>query len=282
MTGRIRVAVLQGTGLVNSPQQNLNRLASRAQEARAQGADLLVTPELYVSGYAPSLVHTTDGEVQRRQLADIAVSAGLAIVGSTVEHDRDRHYISASFFDRDGAELTRYRKQHLFGAAEKDAFDAGEAAPAVVRFNGVNIALGICFDIEFPEFVRAAAVAGAELLCVPTAVPLREGGQQASAAPTDAHPFDTRLIPAMVVPTRALESQLFIAYANHAGPHFAGLSTVADPYGRRLAAAGDDAALIVADIAVSTLRQARRDTDYLSPFVHSAAINHSAASAHPQ
>ena len=265
MTGRIKVAVLQGTGLVNSPQQNLNRLASRAQEARAQGADLLVTPELYVSGYAPSLVYSADGEAQRRQVADIAVSAGLAIVGSTVEHDRDRRYISASFFDRDGAELTRYRKQHLFGAAEKDAFDAGEAAPAVVRFNGINVALGICFDIEFPEFVRAAAVAGAELLCVPTAVPLRAGGQ------SDAHPFDTRLVPAMVVPTRALESQLFIAYANHAGPHFAGLSTVADPYGRRLAAAGDDAALIVADIAVSTLRQARQDTDYLSPFVHSAA-----------
>lgn len=270
MTGRIKVAVLQATGLVNSPQQNLNRIAVRAQEAKAQGADLLVTPELFVSGYAPSLVHSTDGTAQRRQLADIAASTGLAIVGSTVEHDRERHYISASFFDRDGTELTRYRKQHLFGAVETDAFDAGEAPPAVVRFNGINVALGICFDIEFPEFARAAAVAGTELLCIPTAVPLREGGQ------TDTHPFDTRLIPAMVVPTRALESQLFIAYANHAGPHFAGLSTIADPYGRRLAAAGDDAALIVADVAVSTLRQARLDTDYLSLFIHSAA------SARPQ
>ncbi|MBT2553847.1 nitrilase-related carbon-nitrogen hydrolase [Arthrobacter sp. ISL-5] len=61
MTGRIKVAVLQATGLVNSPQQNLNRLAARAQEAKAQGADLLVTPELFVSGYAPSLVHSTTG-----------------------------------------------------------------------------------------------------------------------------------------------------------------------------------------------------------------------------
>ncbi|WP_437773652.1 nitrilase-related carbon-nitrogen hydrolase [Arthrobacter sp. KNU40] len=270
MTGRIKVAVLQATGLVNSPQQNLNRLAARAQEAKALGADLLVTPELFISGYAPGLVHGTDGTAQRRQIADIALSAGLAIVGSTVEHDQKRRYISASFFDRDGAELTRYRKQHLFGAVEKEAFDAGEEPPAVVRFDGVNVSLGICFDIEFPEFARAAAVAGAELLCIPTAVPLREGGQ------SDAHPFDTRLIPAMVVPTRALESQLFIAYANHTGPHFAGLSTIADPYGRHLAAARDDAALIFADIAVSSLRQARLDTDYLSPFINSAA------SAHPQ
>ena len=276
MTGRIRVAVLQDTGRVNSPQQNLDRLASRAQEAKAQGAALLVTPELYVSGYAPGLVHTADGAAQREQLADIAVASGVAIVGSTVEHDRKQRYISASFFDRDGTELTRYRKQHLFGAEENGVFDAGEAAPAVVRFNGVNVALGICFDVEFPEFVRAAAVAGAELLCVPTAVPLRGSGQ------SDAHPLDTRLVPAMVVPTRALESQLFIAYANHAGPDFAGLSTVADPYGRRLAAAGDDAALIVADVAVATLRQARLDTGYLSTFIHSSPFKHSAASARPQ
>jgi predicted amidohydrolase len=276
VTAALRVAVLQATGLVNSPQQNLNRLAVRAKEAKEQGADLLVTPELFVSGYAPSLVHSTDGTAQRRQLADIAASTGLAIVGSTVEHDGVRRYISASFFDRDGAELTRYRKQHLFGAVEKEAFDAGEAAPAVVPFHGVNVALGICFDNEFPEFARAAALSGAELLCIPTAVPLRGAGPAERGGQADAHPFDTRLIPAMVVPTRALESQLFIAYANHAGPHFAGLSTIADPYGRRLAVAGDDAALLIADVEISTLRQARLDTDYLSPFTHSAA------SAHPQ
>jgi predicted amidohydrolase len=68
----------------------------------------------------------------------------------------------------------------------------------------------------------------------------------------------------MVVPTRALENQMFIAYANHSGPHFAGLSTVADPYGRRLAAAADEDQLILADVDPAVLRRARRDTDYLS------------------
>ena len=74
----------------------------------------------------------------------------------------------------------------------------------------------------------------------------------------------------MVVPTRALENQLFIAYANHAGPCFAGLSTVADPYGRCLAAAGDAAELIVADVDIAVLRRARQDTDYLSHLTISA------------
>ncbi|WP_427134957.1 nitrilase-related carbon-nitrogen hydrolase [Pseudarthrobacter sp. S9] len=270
-TGRLKVAVLQATGLVNSPQQNLHGLAGHAQEAHQQGADLLVTPELFTAGYAPSLVHSTDGAPQRKRLAEIASSLGMALVASTVEHHEGRRYISASFFDRDGTELTRYRKQHLFGPAENQAFDAGQEPPAVVPFGGINVALGICFDIEFPEFARAAAVAGAELLCIPTAVPLRSGdpSREEDGAGGDgdggvADPFDTRLIPSMVVPTRALENQLFIAYANHSGPNFAGLSTIADPFGRRLAAAADDSQLIQAEVELVTLREARRSTDYLA------------------
>lgn len=257
----LRVGVLQATGLVNSVAENLRGIAARAHEARQRGAKLLVTPELFTSGYAPTLVHGTDGGAQREQLAAIAVEHGIAVVASTVEHEDGRHYISASLFGPDGTELTRYRKQNLFGADESSVFTPGTNPPAVVDFNGVGIALGICFDVEFPEFVRSAALAGAELLCVPTAVPLRaadDAGEQ---------PFDTRLIPSMVVPTRALESQLYIAYANHAGPNFAGLSTIADPYGRRLATASGEGELILADVDLVVLAQARRDTDYLARFM---------------
>ncbi|MHC6220909.1 nitrilase-related carbon-nitrogen hydrolase [Arthrobacter sp. MMS24-S77] len=266
----LRVAVLQATGLVNSVAENLRRIAVGAHGAKQRGAKLLVTPELFTSGYAPTLVHGTDGAAQREQLAAIAVEHGIAVVASTVEHDDGGHYISASLFDPDGRELTRYRKQNLFGTDENSVFTPGSEAPAVVDFNGVKIALGICFDVEFPEFVRSTALAGAELLCVPTAVPLR------AADDSGEQPFDTRLIPAMVVPTRALESQLYIAYANHAGPNFAGLSTIADPYGRRLAAASGEGELILADVDLAILAQARRDTDYLARFMTNepTATNH--------
>lgn len=264
----LRVAVLQATGLVNSAAENLRRVAARAQEARQRGAKLLVTPELFTSGYAPTLVHGTDGAAQREQLAAIAVEHGIALVASTVEHEDGRHYISASLFGTDGTELTRYRKQNLFGTDESRVFVPGTEPPAVVDFEGVKIALGICFDVEFPEFVRSTALAGAELLCVPTAVPLR------TADDASEQPFDTRLIPSMVVPTRALESQLYIAYANHAGPNFAGLSTIADPYGRQLSVEADDGELILADIDLQTLAQARRDTDYLARFADRSTFIH--------
>lgn len=266
----LRVAVLQATGLVSSITENLRRIASRAQEARRRDAQLLVTPELFASGYAPTLVHGTDGAAHREQLAAIAVEHGIALVASTVEHEEDRHYITASLFGPDGTELTRYRKQNLFGGDENSVFSPGTEPPAVVDFNGVKLALGICFDVEFPEFVRSTALAGAELLCVPTAVPLRAPDVSRE------QPFDTRLIPSMVVPTRALESQLFIAYANHAGPNFAGLSTIADPYGRRLATAPGEDELIFADVNLAVLAQARRDTDYLARFMTNepSAIDH--------
>ena len=83
----LRVAVLQATGLVNSAAENIRRIAARAQQARQRGANLLVTPELFASGYAPTLVHGTDGTTHRQQLAAVAAGHGIALVASTVEHE---------------------------------------------------------------------------------------------------------------------------------------------------------------------------------------------------
>jgi predicted amidohydrolase len=257
-TPHLRVAVLQATGLVGNRQRNLATLDDAARRARSEGAELLVTPELFISGYHPASAAGDDGEGHRLAVAEIARSAGLAVVASTVDHHQGKRFISASLFDNTGQELTRYHKRHLFGPAEKAVFTAGSLRPGVVPVAGVKVALGVCFDVEFPEFTREVARSGAELLCVPTAVPLRHRRD------AEADPFDARLIPGMVVPTRALESQIYIAYANHTGPRFAGLSCLSDPYGRRVAAGESGTELVLGDVDPQTLRAARRATDYLA------------------
>jgi predicted amidohydrolase len=68
----------------------------------------------------------------------------------------------------------------------------------------------------------------------------------------------------MMVPTRAVESQVFIAYANQVNPAFAGLSTIADPFGRTVNASSSFGELITADIDVAMVSQARHDTHYLA------------------
>lgn len=256
----MKIAVLQSTAVVGECRKNLAALAAAAHAASAAGAELLLTPELFVSGYEPLAVHSDDGASQRSSIAEIAVSAGIALVGSTVEEESGHRYISASLFDSDGKELTRYRKQHLFGGDESNAFSAGADAPELVGIGDFTAALGICFDIEFPEFAREQALRGADLLLIPTAVPLRA---ERSGAP---HPLDTRIISTTIVPARAFESQLFIAYANHAGAKFSGHSTVADPYGRRLVTAGEGDELIFADLDSADVSQARNDVSYLSYF----------------
>ncbi|BCW05988.1 nitrilase-related carbon-nitrogen hydrolase [Arthrobacter sp. NtRootA1] len=257
----MRIALLQATGIVGAAQENRETLEGAARSASSRGADLLLTPELFLSGYDPLRVHLEDGANQRDWIARAAAAAGIGIVASTVDHDEAGRYICASLFDRTGQELTRYRKQHLFGADESGVFRPGTSQPELVRIGDFTAALGICFDIEFPEFAREQALRGANLLLIPTAVPLR------ASTGDEPHPLDTRIVSTVLVPARALESQVFVAYANHAGPKFSGTSTVADPYGRRITTAGDaDAEIVFADLDHNLIRQARTDIGYLAYF----------------
>ncbi|UYQ77471.1 carbon-nitrogen hydrolase [Glutamicibacter sp. JL.03c] len=253
----IQIAVLQSTSISGNPEKNMETLSRWASKAARQGTQLLVTPELFVPGYEPSTVYAVDGAEQRRTLAEIAAKHQIGLVASTVEFDGDNKYICASLFDRNGNEVARYRKMHLFGEAENKFFSTSTVAPKVVEFRGMKVALGICFDVEFPEFVRSAALAGAELLCVPTAVPSRD------ATPGNQTAFDSSLVPTLLVRARAVESQIYIAYANQAGSQFVGRSTIVSPMGESILASEASENLLKATIDRGTLAHARSEVGYL-------------------
>ncbi len=254
------MAVLQATGAVNEVEENLRRLEGHAACAAGQGAELLVTPELFATGYAPALVVDSDGQGIRGELADIARRHRIALVGSTVEAAVGGPHISASLFDRQGAELTRYRKSHLFGPEEKSVFTPGHDLPELVPLMGLTVALGICYDIEFPEFARSAAGRGADLLCIPTAVPTTG---DVGGLPTE-HTYNAERISTQLVPARALENGVYIAYANHTAPDFTGLSSIASPYGTFLGITGAGEELIFAQVDKAEVDRARGLNTYLT------------------
>ncbi|WP_211260511.1 nitrilase-related carbon-nitrogen hydrolase [Amycolatopsis jejuensis] len=256
----MKIAVLQATSAPDGFARNAARLAHAAWSASAQGADVLVTPELFLCSYSPREVAAVDGQAAREVVEQAAAENGIWIAASTVEHDAGKRFITGSLFGPDGKETTRYRKRNLFGPDEPAVFDPGEQVPEIVDVNGWATALGICFDVEFPEFVRDLALRGAELLLVPTAVPLRP---PVAGAP---HPLDTTIVPRTVIPARAFESQLYLAYANQAGPVFSGYSTLADPFGRRVAAAGENEELIAGEISRQVLSDARDAIGYLAAY----------------
>nr|BBJ55185.1 hypothetical protein SAVMC3_78140 [Streptomyces avermitilis] len=118
------------------------------------------------------------------------------------------------------------------------------------ELNGLRVGLMICYDVEFPENVRAHALAGTDLLVVPTA---------------QMHPF--QFVAQSVIPVRAFENQMYVAYVNRVGQEgefeFVGLSTLAGPDGVARARAGHGEELVFADADPAALAASREANPYL-------------------
>ncbi|MFE9119440.1 carbon-nitrogen hydrolase family protein [Streptomyces sp. NPDC007172] len=250
----LRTALLQSSGRLSDVAANLTVLDEAAGRAAATGAGLIVCPELFLTGYAigddvARLAEPADGP-SARAIADIAVRHGLAVVYGYPERDGDAVYNAAQLIGPDGTRLANYRKTHLFGGFERDAFTPGEQPVVQAELNGLRIGMMICYDVEFPENVRAHALAGTDLLLVPTA---------------QMHPF--QFVAESLVPVRAFENQLYVAYVNRTGPEgefeFVGLSCLAGPDGAARARAGRGTELVVGDVDPEFLAVSRANNPYL-------------------
>ncbi len=236
----MRIALYQGPAESGTVASNLGLMEERAREAAGLGAHLLVLPEMFLTGYnlgrdrVHALAEPAAGPSARAASA-IAQRHGIALLYGYPERDGDAIYNAARLIDSAGQHRANYRKAHLFGPDERVTFVPGDSIATVVPIGGLHVGILICYDVEFPESVRLLALAGADLVAVPTAL---------------MPPYE--FVPASMIPTRAFENQVFVAYANRCGEEnglrYIGQSCVAAPDGSVLAAAGTDTALIVADI----------------------------------
>jgi predicted amidohydrolase len=251
----VLLALLQANAAVMDTEANCATIEAAAKAAATAGAGVLVTPELFPVGYAPRRIRAELDPARlpglHREFAAIARRHRIGLVYSLPSvNGQGEWHISATLLDAEGNTLLSYAKVHLFGPDERAAFAPAAEPPAVVNFNGVPTSMVICYDVEFPEAVRAAATAGAELLLVPTAL---------------AHGFDD--VPQVLLRARALESQLSIAYANHSGTEedcrFLGGSVIAGPDGGLLAAAGGEPQLLFAELDEGAAAKARSELPYL-------------------
>ena len=166
------VACCQLAPKIGDPAYNRTLTERAIRQAAFQGAQVVVLPELVQSGYlfadrfeALGLAETVDGPALQLWQA-LARELNLVIVGGFCERlPADELANSAAMIDANGLRAV-YRKAHLWDA-EKDIFTAGDAPPPVVETVHGRLGMLICYDLEFPEWVRLAALAGAELLCAP-------------------------------------------------------------------------------------------------------------------
>lgn len=132
---------------------------------RHQRADLVVFPELFLSGYTTSGLGELAIDLDGRWLGGIARAArenDVAVIFGAPERVDGGVANSAIHVDRGGDVAGSYRKTHLFGD-ERAAFVAGDEL-LIVDIHGLKAGLLICFDVEFPEVARSLAMAGADLL----------------------------------------------------------------------------------------------------------------------
>ncbi|OZM80174.1 nitrilase-related carbon-nitrogen hydrolase [Pseudonocardia sp. MH-G8] len=161
-------------------------LVAAVREAAGRGARLVVLPELAVCGYvfrdaaeARAAAQDLDGPTVSL-LRELSRELGLVLVCGFAELAPDGPVHNSAVLVEDGQVRACYRKAHLWDR-ETQLFRAGDEPPPVVRTALGRVAVMICYDLEFPEWVRLAAEAGAEIVAVPVNWPLlpRPAGEHA-------------------------------------------------------------------------------------------------------
>ncbi len=252
--GRVlRLAVGQAPAELPTPGDRLDWLEGILPEVAAQAADLLLLPELFASGYnigdeVAARAEPADGPTAQR-IAAMARQHHIAIQYGFAEQAGDAVYNAAQCLGSDGALLGGHRKLAIPPGFERDHFTPGQGC-TLFTYRDVRIATLICYDAEFPETARHLAAMGAEVILVPTALGAQWGW-----------------VAQKMIPTRAYENGVFLAYANSAGTEnglcFLGGSFIATPDGHEVARAGSQPGLIYGDLHLGDVATAQARLPYL-------------------
>jgi len=233
---RTVIAVAQLAITVAEPDANRQAAAGAVAQAAAASAGLVVLPELCDSGYvfdashpaaeARGLAAPAAESITLRQWHELAAQHQMVIVGGFCELGADGClYNSAALVDASGTRAV-YRKAHLWDK-EKLVFTPADAAPPVVDTEVGRVAMMICYDLEFPEWVRLAALDGADLIAAPVNWP---------AAPRPAGERPAEVIKAQAA---AATNGVFVAVADRCrterGVSWISGSVIAGPEGYPLA-----------------------------------------------
>lgn len=239
----VGVALCQLAPVFGDVEGNVSRAVAAVRDACARGAQVVVLPELVTTGYTFAgvdelqlLAESVSGPSVRafeQVAAECSAQARrpVVVVGGFAELDHNNVLRNSAFVVDQSGLRTVYRKVHLWDN-EKALFVPGGDPPAVVNTEVGRIGVCICYDLEFPEWVRTAALGGIDLLCAPTNWP---------AVP---RPAGERPIEVVRAQASASVDRIFVAVCDRVGSErgvdWVGGSAIAGPDGFLLALARQD------------------------------------------
>jgi beta-ureidopropionase len=265
MAQNLRMALAQ-VAVGSSREDNVQKALRMMADAAQAGAQLIVFPEMSVDPFFPQ--YRADrrffdwgtpvpGPLTDRFREQAAI-LGLATVVNVFERaGPGRYYDCSPVFDMDGNYLGKQRMTHILegpGYNERYYYWQGDSGYPVFDIGSARIGVAICYDRHFPEVMRALALGGAAVIVVPTATATLEA--------------QFRAVWEVEMQAAAITNGVFLAVANRAGVDdtlsFFGHSFAVDPYGQVLARAPeDDVALLLVDLDLDLVEQARRDMPFL-------------------
>jgi 5-aminopentanamidase len=226
------VACCQLAPRIGELDANRAQALAAIEAAAARGARLIVLPELCSSGYvfrdaeeARALAEPADGQTVSGW-AEAAARLDVVIVGGFAEIDEGGVVRNSAALVDAGGTRAVYRKAHLWDR-EPEVFTPGDDPPPVVDTPVGRIGVMVCYDQEFPEWVRGVALAGAQLLAAPSnwpASPIVVDGMSSAG---------------LLAQANACTNRMFVAICDRHGRErdvdWVGGSMIADPDGVRLA-----------------------------------------------
>ena len=250
----MRVSCIQMDNRLGLTQADVDANFAHAKEMirktiEAEHPDVVCLPETWNVGFFPkgdfSALCDDDGKRVKEEIGSLAKEYHTNIVAGSVGNLRDGKICNTAFvFDREGRCVYSYDKIHGFSpSGEPEVFQGGKSYDTF-QLDGVNCGLIICYDIRFPELTRSITLKGVDVFFVVSQWP----------AIRTAH-LDS------LSQARAIENQMFLALTNSVatayGTTCGGSSALIDPWGVRLAHAGDQEEVITADFDLSIVKGIR-------------------------
>lgn len=251
----MKIAVCQLRTELNQ-EQTMTKAARMVRTAAENGADIVVLPEMFNCPYAREYfkIYASAGhEAAVTEMALWARTNGIYLVGGSIpEHEDGKIYNTCFVFDRQGRQIARHRKAHLFDVDlpgmrfhESHTFTPGDEITVFDTEYG-RMGCAVCFDVRFPELFRAMAVRGAQVIFLPAQFNMTTGPAHWELA----------------IRSRAVDNEVFLvaaAAARYEGFHYEcwGHSMVVSPFGDILAQCGAEETILYSEIDLEQVGRVR-------------------------
>lgn len=244
----MKIACIQLDVAFAGPEKNFQEVKKYIEKAANDGAELVVLPEMWNTAYAlTELEQLADVEGQRTKtfLSDLARKHQLHIVGGSVSTKKgDNFYNTMYVFSNEGHLVAEYDKAHLFRLMDEHLYLQAGNQQNLFSLGSIQAGGVICYDLRFPEWLRAHALAGAKVIFIPAQWP------------------ETRIDHwKVLLQARAIENQCFVVAVNRTGTdpnnRFNGQSMIIAPWGKVLWTGAEQEEYAVIDVDFSEVDEVR-------------------------